>query len=108
MRKFLSILIFVLVVFSLVGCGGNDDDFDLKSEAKLYVEQKIEQVLKSPSTADFSGWNETEISKTGDCIFHIEGYVDAENSFGAKLRSNYSADVTFTGKTYRVENLVVE
>jgi hypothetical protein len=44
-------------------------------------------MLKSPSTANFSGLAETEIIsiKKG---YMVSGFVDSQNSFGAMVRTN--------------------
>lgn len=52
----------------------------------------VSRRLKQPNSADFPwGTRGPGISVTykGDCTHEIHGYVDAKNSFGAKLRINY-------------------
>ena len=106
-KKLLCLLIcLILLMVVVVGCGNDSDNLD--TEAKVYAEQAVEKMLKAPSTAKFSGWGDTKITKVNENTYNIKGYVDAENSFGAKLRKNYSVDVVFSGKTYRVENLVLK
>jgi hypothetical protein len=41
--------------------------------------------LKAPSTASYSGYTETRVSKSGD-QWTVQGHVDAQNEFGAMLR----------------------
>ena len=48
----------------------------------------IEDCLKSPKSADFPMSSEISYQKK-DNLVAIKGYVDAENSFGAEIRSNY-------------------
>ena len=52
----------------------------------------VKKQLKSPSTAKFPKYNEVKIYKKDD-TYVIGGYVDAQNSFGAMIRTNYSAVV---------------
>ena len=49
--------------------------------------------LKSPASAQFP---ESLLTVTGDETrgYHVEGYVDAQNSYGAMIRNDFTADVT--------------
>ncbi|MCO1336801.1 hypothetical protein MO867_20960 [Microbulbifer sp. OS29] len=51
--------------------------------------------LKSPKTADFSGWNDSVVVYQGDCIHTVQGWVDAQNSFGASVRTHYVAKLEY-------------
>lgn len=55
--------------------------------AQLFIKDK----LKSPSSAKFPTYGDDKVSITysGD-YYKITGYVDADNSFGAKIRSTFS------------------
>ena len=54
----------------------------------LQCQRAIEAQLKAPSTAQFeSPWPVRGDETTG---YAMNSYVDAENSFGAKLRQNYT------------------
>ena len=64
-------------------------------EAKMIVEKR----LKSPTTAQFCAMSEATITKKID-TWTISGYVDAENSFGAMLRNNFTIIITFTDSTH--------
>lgn len=59
----------------------------------------ISDQLKSPSTADFENIFD-EISKVhgqGNNIYSLYSYVDAQNSFGATLRSPWYCKMKFLG-----------
>lgn len=45
--------------------------------------------LKAPSSADFPRINEAVVELQANCQFSIISYVEAINSFGAKLRTPY-------------------
>ncbi len=50
----------------------------------------IGSILKSPKSADFPfSYDEYSFGKENG-IFYIQGYVDAQNSFGAEIRSTYT------------------
>lgn len=65
----------------------------------------IQKHLKAPSTAKWSSYYD-EDSRTGrrnDITngFYTVGYVDAENSFGAKLRQTWRVDLIHDGDMWR-------
>jgi hypothetical protein len=88
----------IAILLGITYClGGFDSSSDnspaAKAETSYYAaysrcndELKLE--LKAPGTAVFSSERESRHIVQGDSIM-IAGYVDAENSFGAKLRSNW-------------------
>lgn len=49
--------------------------------------------LKAPASADFQ--SNPEVKYVGDSAFIVKGYVDAQNSFGANIRSYYTAKVKY-------------
>jgi hypothetical protein len=55
--------------------------------------QRVEGQLKAPSTADYSDETATE---TSPGHWSVAGSVDAENSFGAKVRSTYTCEAVHT------------
>jgi len=73
------------------GGGGRNEGM-----AKVMCDHFIKDRLKAPSSADFSGIFSTTITGSGD-DYTVVGTVDAENSFGAKLRSNYTCEVHDSG-----------
>ncbi len=74
-----------LVIFNLARPSG--DPGPSGYEAVVYCENKIEERLVSPSSADFKS------SFQGTNPFTVTGTVDSENSFGASLRSEYQCTV---------------
>ena len=58
----------------------------------------VSDQLKAPSTAQFCRRHQGTITQDGD-TWTIKGYVDAENSFGATLRNNFTVVITFTSET---------
>ena len=68
------------------------DEYDAWNQAKEVVEDK----LKAPSTAEFCSKSEATIELDGE-TWTIKGYVDAENSFGAKIRNDFTVVITFSG-----------
>ena len=73
----------------------------IKKDAQFIAKYEISNRLKAPSTAEFE-WNPTT-NRIGDS-WTVSGYVDAQNSFGAMIRSNYSIKITFSSKDdYKVD-----
>lgn len=70
---------------------------ELNAEAYSASEDFVKQKLKAPATADFPG-SDGRVTYLGDSTFSIVSYVDAQNSFGANIRSNYTAKVRYTSR----------
>lgn len=64
-----------------------------RNETGAYImsQHYVKQQLRAPSTADFPWAHEISTLAIGDCKFKINAYVDAQNGFGAMLRTRYSA-----------------
>jgi len=94
----------VALAVLIVGCmwfsnRGSDppDGFDAQVACKSFVEDR----LKSPSSADFSN-----VTHSGDSPrWTVTGSVDAENSFGASLRSDWTCTVRLDGGDFVLESL---
>lgn len=71
--------------------------------ASIMCENIIESQLVAPSTAEFASYNEQQIwtlgknSGTYENAYRVRGYVDAQNSFGAKIRTYYTCDISYNG-----------
>lgn len=72
--------------------------------AFVAAQQEVEELLKSPSTAEFCDIDDASITRSGD-RWTITGYVDAQNGFGATLRKKFFVEVTFTGYEKYRQNL---
>jgi hypothetical protein len=81
---------------------------DRAIEAEVICEQFVSRRLKAPSSADFSWPHDTTISGSGDGPYTVIGWVDAQNSFGAKIRSNYACEVKATGRNWQRLSLSID
>lgn len=79
-----------------------------KISAWTCAEKLVKDNLKAPSTADFPWYSEEYITPMGNNRFMVNSYVDAENGFGAKIRSNFSVEIILTGSGFTYENLMIE
>lgn len=75
------------VVTGLAGCAESEPSGYDSVTAEVMCEQFVEQRLKSPASAEFSG----QASKSlGGTKWEVTGTVDSQNSFGAMMRSAYT------------------
>lgn len=81
------VVIVALVYFAFANDDPNEYDANNSREAIAQCEDAISERLKAPSTAEFDS------SATGSGTWTVTGTVDAENSFGAMIRSRYECSV---------------
>jgi hypothetical protein len=62
-------------------------------EAFVMSQEFVKRALKAPSTAEFPWYEDGFVTRLGDGRFRVSAYLDAQNSFGAQLRSRYSCVV---------------
>lgn len=85
----------------------NDDDFWF---AVTSAQNLVKKELKAPSTAKFSYDDEEYIVKKNGLDWKVSGYVDAQNGFGASIRTYWTAIFTMgdtSGSMYTVSNHIV-
>lgn len=83
----------------------NEDSYGHdKFDAMVIAEKVVKGNLKSPSTAEFCSSSEYTVSCVGN-TWTVKGYVDAQNSFGATLRTNFTVKFTFSSSNeYTVDS----
>lgn len=84
-----------------------DDDFWFAVTA---AQNLVKEQLKSPSTASFPSSATAYSVQTDGTYFHVSGYVDAQNSFGAELRQNWTASFKMgdtSGSQYKISDFSV-
>lgn len=92
------LLVTVIALLALAGCKQDhmkncEDTRSAQIGALVASEYFVKQQLKSPSTADFPNLRSdgVAVTKTGECTFKVVSYVDAQNGFGAQIRTRYVA-----------------
>lgn len=114
--RFSSILIstICLILLTFWSCGpvNEESNSDQKKEigyfseggpnlAYLGVRDQVKARLKSPSTAEFPNVlvreKENHVRSLGNSRYQISSYVDAQNSFGARVRIPFTAEVAYQG-----------
>ncbi|WP_061342301.1 hypothetical protein [Clostridium botulinum] len=99
-KMVLLCLSFILCLGLFVGCSESEEDkarhykFDVYKATTGLVEQK----LTSPSTAKFQEFDEKLVQDLGGDKYEVSGYVDSENSFGAKIRWDWHCTVRIEGE----------
>ncbi|MCC7004809.1 hypothetical protein IT397_02745 [Candidatus Nomurabacteria bacterium] len=79
---------------------------DRKTISIVYAEEVIKNILKSPSTADFSNVKAYELSNQKD-VWAVNGYVDSQNSFSAMIRSVWEVQLDYRdGKGGSVKSIL--
>lgn len=77
-------------------------------DAEVIAEKIVKSNLKSPSTAKFCKHSEYSITCSGN-TWTVKGYVDAQNSFGATIRNEFTVSFTFTSsKKYTIDYCNIE
>lgn len=82
------------------------------SEEKIITwscaQKAMEDNLKTPSTAKFPHYSEDFIEPLGNNKFRVNAYVNAENSFGTKIRTNFTViiEIINNGKGFRYNSLL--
>lgn len=73
------------------------------------AKEEVKKQLKSPSTAKFPlVYHSGDIMEIEQGVFTVNSYVDAQNSFGATIRSEFMLIITKTGQdTYVVNSIYI-
>ena len=90
----------VIVGFSSCYACSSHSKSSIKTTVLTDAQDAVMDRLKSPSSVNFPIGNYT-VTDNGDDSYIVTGEVDAENSFGAKIRSKYSCTVNLTNALLR-------
>jgi hypothetical protein len=71
-----------------------------EKDAWICAQNVVENNLKSPSTAEFPWYDEEYVTYLGNERYQITAYVEADNSFGAHIKSNFIVTLTLTDSGY--------
>lgn len=76
-------------------------------QASVECEYAIRSQLKSPSTANFIDDQVFKVKGKPDSWHYVEGVVDAQNSFGALIRTSYLCVVVNHGEYWTIEETAI-
>jgi hypothetical protein len=83
----------------------------MENLALRMAQKLVKKQLVAPGTAEFPGLFESanHVRQVGKGRFQIHSWVDAQNGFGASIRTNYSCVmVTPDGETWQMESLQMQ
>jgi hypothetical protein len=91
------------LIFSLGGPASNPArDTSDPLMAYIMCQEFITDGLKAPTTAEFPNYSDIQVIKLGEGTYkeayRVRGYVDAQNSFGAMIRTSYLCDISYEGQ----------
>ena len=100
-----GIIVAVLLVLGIIGVLSpffdSQSSTDDRSTGEWECGQNVvSESLKSPATAEFPSYSDSYVEYIGDNEYRISAYVDAENSFGATIRQNFTVVLTLTESGY--------
>lgn len=102
----LGALLLVVVALSFASSqSGQAKPDDLTNDARVACHAQVESRLKAPSTAEINDADEAG-GPQGPWTFR--GTVDAENSFGAKIRSGWTCRIARTDQGWDVQSVTVQ
>ncbi|ROO51081.1 hypothetical protein EDC02_5945 [Micromonospora sp. Llam0] len=85
------------IIFTQIGNSADEPidpvTADRSFDAEVMCQEPIKDRLKAPATAEFPP---AEVKKNG-AIYSVTGDVDAENGFGAKIRTGYKCTIKDNG-----------
>jgi hypothetical protein len=88
------------------GSGGTRADVGSGVGAWVICQDFVEDRLTAPSTAEYPAGYSQYTTSLGDRTFRVDAYVDAENSFGAMIRTDFTCTVRYQGsETWRLVSL---
>lgn len=88
MLKNIAIAVFAVIIIS--GCDSRPwHERDNSVAAYVTMTEYVKRRLRSPSTADFPLINKVRVKRLADHKYEVFGYVDAQNGFGATVRTRY-------------------
>jgi len=94
------------IVYLLEGWGSSPPGTGDKIEALTMCQQFVKDRLRSPKSADFPWASDGRVTALGSGQYRIRSYVDAQNAFGAEVRTNFTCTVQVSGgDRWRLVNL---
>lgn len=111
-----TVIAVILVIIICIGTyfimqSQAEDKPDTGDNTGAYVVCKdfVTDRLKAPSTAEFPSMYYSTIEKLTDTTWRVKSYVDAQNSFGAMIRTNFICEVRYTGNNnWRLVDLTTD
>lgn len=81
---------------------------DYKATCYSLAVEQVKNYLKAPGTARFCPMREVDFHAVGESTYTMSGWADAENSFGADLRTIWGIMVAVDGDQMKLEMLTID
>lgn len=105
--KVLAIIGFAVTIGVMMSNGGShrtggssgqraSSDSQAQAEVTVFCQNLVKQSLKAPKSADFPLVSDVKVGPD-EQTYTVISYVDAENGFGATLRSHYVCKLEYNG-----------
>lgn len=84
------------VVAMVAACGGPSTMDQTTRDFLAYdaCKEAVSQQLKAPGSADFQSRLDVDYTTSGGDNITVAGWVDAQNSYGAKLRTSWACSTS--------------
>ena len=110
-------IVFVVMIVGLIWLGQQPRDpnewkrRDNSVAAYVLMKDQVIHRLKAPSTAKFPDQHDSDvmIARSDDHSYTVYGFVDAQNSFGAMIRTHYTGVIQQSGEEeWKLVGLTIE
>jgi hypothetical protein len=91
----------ILIIFPIFGNSNGDKVEDRTTDAKICARDIVENNLKSPSTAKHPNFSEMTVRHIEGNNYKVYSYVEAQNGFGAMVKTNYVVTLELTESGYK-------
>lgn len=99
-------IVAVIVLWTSFSGGGSVSKGPGKIEAYSVSQEFVQERLKTPSTAKFPVFKDDMVVHLNNNRFKVSSYVDAQNSFGAVVRTLYTCWIkNVGGNEWELENI---
>ncbi len=96
----IAVVLLLAIVISFFATGGFSNG-NRDADAWVCAQEVVREELKAPDTANFCSYPSAQITKIGENRYIVKGYVDAENGFGATVRTHFTVTLTLTSSGYK-------
>lgn len=98
-------IIIVAIIYMMGSCNSKDEEINgSKLDAWVKTQYIVESRLKSPGTAKYPWGYSDYVTQDGN-KYTIKAYVDAQNSFGATVRTYFICHLKYELREYKLINI---
>jgi hypothetical protein len=98
-------VVFGVVLFVASPGASGDSTDDHSDMAVVMCEDFVRDSLRAPSTADFASASDATVDQLQPGTYSVTSHVDAQNGFGAMIRTRYACTVRYDGEAWYLKAL---